>query len=319
MDHIGAGLAALGVFGPGIGIGILGGLASTAIGRNPEAAGQIRGLAIILAAFAEGLGVLAIVVGILAIVHLAVRRRSNRGPAFRRRCSCPGGVRLAADEPATGGLTINLFWIIVSALNFIVFFVLFKTFALAPLTKMLNDRRERIAQGLADAEQARTDREASVAERQADPGRGSPRGQARSSTAPRRSPRRSRDADIAATTSRARADARAGGGRDRGREAAGVARPARRGRQPGPVGGRPGRRRDDERPAPAAPRRGVPGQDRHVRPGLPADGPSLDGGPALRRVRLRDRQSRQVRRSAGGAELDLAPPRSSATRPWPAA
>ena len=68
MDHIGAGLAALGVFGPGIGIGILGGLASTAIGRNPEAAGKIRGLAIILAAFAEGLGVLAIVVGILAIV-----------------------------------------------------------------------------------------------------------------------------------------------------------------------------------------------------------------------------------------------------------
>ena len=42
MEHIGAGLAALGVFGPGIGIGIL-------------------------AAFAEGLGVLAIVVGLLAI------------------------------------------------------------------------------------------------------------------------------------------------------------------------------------------------------------------------------------------------------------
>jgi F-type H+-transporting ATPase subunit c len=66
-EHIGAGLAALGVFGPGIGIGILAGLSSTAIGRNPEAASQIRGLAIILAAFAEGLGVLAIVVGLLAI------------------------------------------------------------------------------------------------------------------------------------------------------------------------------------------------------------------------------------------------------------
>ena len=65
MEHIGAGLAALGVFGPGI--GILGGLAATAIGRNPDAAGQIRGLAIILAAFAEGLGVLAVVVGLLAI------------------------------------------------------------------------------------------------------------------------------------------------------------------------------------------------------------------------------------------------------------
>ena len=54
MEHIGAGLAALGVFGPGIGIGILAGLSATAIGRNPDAAGQIRGIAIILAAFAEG-------------------------------------------------------------------------------------------------------------------------------------------------------------------------------------------------------------------------------------------------------------------------
>ena len=67
MEHIGAGLAALGVIGPGIGIGILAGLASTAIGRNPDAAGQIRGLALILAGFAEGLGVLAIVVGFVAI------------------------------------------------------------------------------------------------------------------------------------------------------------------------------------------------------------------------------------------------------------
>src|SRR6476619_814576 len=55
------------LIGPGIGIGILGGLAASAIGRNPDAAGQIRGIAIILAAFAEGLGVLAIVVGLLAI------------------------------------------------------------------------------------------------------------------------------------------------------------------------------------------------------------------------------------------------------------
>ena len=67
MQYIGAGLAALGVLGPGIGIGILAGMSSAAIGRNPDAAGSIRGLAIILAAFAEGLGVLAIVVGLLAI------------------------------------------------------------------------------------------------------------------------------------------------------------------------------------------------------------------------------------------------------------
>ena len=67
MEHFGAGLAAIGVIGPGIGIGILGGLAASAIGRNPDAAGTIRGLAIILAGFAEGLGVLAIVVGFLTI------------------------------------------------------------------------------------------------------------------------------------------------------------------------------------------------------------------------------------------------------------
>ncbi len=67
MENIGAGLAALGVIGPGIGIGILGGMAAAAIGRNPDAASQVRGLAIILAAFAEGLGVLAVVVGLLAI------------------------------------------------------------------------------------------------------------------------------------------------------------------------------------------------------------------------------------------------------------
>ena len=67
LGPLGAGIAALGVLGPRIGIGILAGMSSAAIGRNPDAAGQIRGLAIILAAFAEGLGVLAIVVGLLAI------------------------------------------------------------------------------------------------------------------------------------------------------------------------------------------------------------------------------------------------------------
>jgi F-type H+-transporting ATPase subunit c len=68
MEHIGAGLAALGVIGPGIGIGILTGMAAQAIGRNPDAASTIRAQFILGAAFAEGLGVLAIVVAILAIV-----------------------------------------------------------------------------------------------------------------------------------------------------------------------------------------------------------------------------------------------------------
>ena len=76
-------------------------------------------------------------------------------------------VRLTADATPTGGLTINLFWIIVSALNFVLFLAVFRAFGAGPVMKMLSDRRTRIEQGLADAEQARRDREASVAERQA--------------------------------------------------------------------------------------------------------------------------------------------------------
>ena len=65
MENIGAGLAALGVIGPGIGIGILAGLSSSAIGRNPDAAGAIRTNMILGAALTEGLGILSFVLGIL--------------------------------------------------------------------------------------------------------------------------------------------------------------------------------------------------------------------------------------------------------------
>ena len=75
-----------------------------------------------------------------------------------------GLVALAAEEPASG-LQINFFWIIVSALNFIVLFVILSVFALGPLKRMLEERRARIEEGLRDAEQARRDRESAEAER----------------------------------------------------------------------------------------------------------------------------------------------------------
>ncbi|HXQ96670.1 MAG: ATP F0F1 synthase subunit C [Chloroflexi bacterium] len=64
---LGAGLAALGVIGPGIGIGILTGMSTSAMGRNPDAAATIRATFILGAAFAEGLGILAFVVGVLIV------------------------------------------------------------------------------------------------------------------------------------------------------------------------------------------------------------------------------------------------------------
>jgi len=65
-------------------------------------------------------------------------------------------AQLAAEGEAAL-FQINLFWVIVSALNFILFFALIWAFALKPVTAMLNERRSKIEQGLKDAEQARRD------------------------------------------------------------------------------------------------------------------------------------------------------------------
>ena len=65
-----AGLAiGLGLVGPGIGIGILGAAAMNALGRNPEARGAILTNMILAIAFAEALGIYALIVAvILALV-----------------------------------------------------------------------------------------------------------------------------------------------------------------------------------------------------------------------------------------------------------
>lgn len=57
--------AAVGVFGPGIGIGILVAKALEAIGRNPEAAGKIQSTMILGIVFVEALAIFALVVAFI--------------------------------------------------------------------------------------------------------------------------------------------------------------------------------------------------------------------------------------------------------------
>jgi F-type H+-transporting ATPase subunit b len=109
--------------------------------------------------------------------------------------------RVAAQVTAEGEsalFQVNLFWVIVSALNFIVFFAIIWTFAFKPVTRMLDERRDRIEQGLKDAEQARRDRENAEAERVATLGEA--RKEANDILArAQRLAQETRDADIAAT------------------------------------------------------------------------------------------------------------------------
>ena len=62
-------------------------------------------------------------------------------------------------------MTINLFWVLVSAINFLILLAIVWTFAFKPLAKTLDDRKSAIEQGLKDAEQARQDRANAEAER----------------------------------------------------------------------------------------------------------------------------------------------------------
>lgn len=54
--------AGFGVMGPAIGVGLIGSRAMEAIGRNPEAANKVVSNMILGMAFAEALGILALVV-----------------------------------------------------------------------------------------------------------------------------------------------------------------------------------------------------------------------------------------------------------------
>ena len=55
----------LGVMGPGIGIGLIGGRAMDAIGRNPDVSGKIISNMILAIVFTEALAIFALVVGFI--------------------------------------------------------------------------------------------------------------------------------------------------------------------------------------------------------------------------------------------------------------
>jgi F-type H+-transporting ATPase subunit c len=66
MKYLAAAIVmSIGSIAPAIGIGMLGGKAMEALGRNPEAAGAIQTNMILAIAFAEAIGIYALVVAIL--------------------------------------------------------------------------------------------------------------------------------------------------------------------------------------------------------------------------------------------------------------
>jgi ATP synthase F0 subunit c len=64
---IGAGLATTGMIGAGLGIGVLVSGAVSAMGRNPDAAGNIQTNMVLGIAFAEAVAIYALVVALLIL------------------------------------------------------------------------------------------------------------------------------------------------------------------------------------------------------------------------------------------------------------
>jgi len=74
-------------------------------------------------------------------------------------------LALAAEAEEAAGFQINLFWVLMQALSFLLFLAIIYFVAFRRIGATLEDRRARIEQGLRDAEQARRDREQAEQER----------------------------------------------------------------------------------------------------------------------------------------------------------
>jgi len=72
---------------------------------------------------------------------------------------------LAVVTEGEAGFQINLFWVLMQALSFLLFLAIIYFVAFRRIGATLEERRARIEQGLRDAEQARRDREQAEQER----------------------------------------------------------------------------------------------------------------------------------------------------------
>ncbi len=70
LKALGAGLAMVGAFGPGIGIGLLAQGAMQAMGRNPDAAGTIQTNMILAIVFTEAIAIYCLVVALVILFVL---------------------------------------------------------------------------------------------------------------------------------------------------------------------------------------------------------------------------------------------------------
>lgn len=67
LKFVGAGLSTTGILGAGVGQGFIGGSSCLAVGRNPEAKGQIMQVMFIMAGIAESGAIYALVIAMLVM------------------------------------------------------------------------------------------------------------------------------------------------------------------------------------------------------------------------------------------------------------
>ena len=103
LAFLAAGLGAAGVtFGTAYGISKLAAMAMQGISRQPEAAGDIRGITIITAAMIEGVALLSAVICFILSARTTLRQQGiagpPRGPTYRTTMASPGKMGSVSSD-----------------------------------------------------------------------------------------------------------------------------------------------------------------------------------------------------------------------------